>query len=332
MIKEFGVLPDGTAVQEVTLKKGSLEASVLTLGAIIRDLRVDGESVVLGFEDLQSYLNHSSYFGVVAGRCANRTAGGKMTIDGVEYQLDRNERGRNHLHGGSQGFSTRVWEIEQSDKASVLLKLISEDGDMGYPGRVEALVRYSLTGSGALRVKYTATTDKTTPVNMTQHSYFNLGGGSTILDHTLEIAAETYLPVDELLIPTGEIRKVEWTPYDFRNGRKIRRKPGEEDVVYDHNFCLADAPRETPEFAAALEDSNGERRMEVWTTEPGLQFYDAARLAVPVPGLDGKQYGHHAGLCLETQRWPDSVNRSGFTKVLLQPGETYSHVTEYRFS
>ncbi|MDN3721785.1 aldose epimerase family protein [Roseibium salinum] len=212
------------------------------------------------------------------------------------------------------------------------MKLISEDGDMGYPGRVEALVRYSLTGSGALRVKYTATTDKTTPVNMTQHSYFNLGGGSTILDHTLEIAAETYLPVDELLIPTGEIRKVEWTPYDFRNGRKIRRKPGEEDVVYDHNFCLADAPRETPEFAAALEDSNGERRMEVWTTEPGLQFYDAARLAVPVPGLDGKQYGHHAGLCLETQRWPDSVNRSGFTKVLLQPGETYSHVTEYRFS
>ncbi len=332
MIREFGNLPDGTAVQEITLKKGGLEASILTLGAIIRDLKVDGQTVVLGFGDLQSYLEHSAYFGVIAGRCANRIAGGKLSIDGVDYQLDRNEHGQNHLHGGSKGFFSRVWQIEQSDKASVLLKLVSEDGDMGYPGRVEVLARYTLTGTGALRLKITATTDKTTPVNLTQHSYFNLDGNDTILDHTLEIAADAYLPVDDMLIPTGEIRKVAWTPYDFQDGRKLRRKPGEEDVIYDHNFCLSDAPRETVEFAAALESAGGDRRMEVWTTEPGLQLYDAGQLKTSAPGLGGKEYGCHAGLCLEAQRWPDSVNRPGFTSVLLQPAETYSHVTEFRFS
>ncbi len=332
MIRDFGLLPDGTAVGEITLKKGALEASVLTLGAIIRDLKFDGKSVVLGFEDLQSYLDHNAYFGAVAGRCANRIAGGRMTIDGVSYELDRNESGLTHLHGGKGGFADRVWTIEQNDKASVLLKLVSEDGDMGYPGRVEALVRYTLTGTGALRIKFSATTDKATPVNLTQHSYFNLDGSPDVLDHTVEIAAETYLPVDEHLIPTGEIRNVAWTPYDFRNGRKLRRKAGEENIVFDHNFCLADAPREVVEFAAAVEDASGERRMEVWTTEPGLQLYDAAKLSGPVQGLEGKVYGAHAGLCLEAQRWPDSINRDGFTPVLLQPGETYSHVTEYRFS
>lgn len=332
MIKEFGVLPDGTAVREITLKKGPLEASVLTLGAIIRDLKVDGQSVVLGFEDLQSYLDHSQYYGAVAGRCANRIAGGRMTIDGVEHQLDINEKGRHHLHGGSKGFAWRVWDLEQSDKASVLMKLVSEDGDMGYPGRVEALLRYTLTGTGALRLKITATTDRTTPVNLTQHSYFNLDGSASILDHTLEIAADSYLPVDADLIPTGEIRKAAWTPYDFQDGRKLRRKPGEEDVIYDHNFCLSDAARDTVAFAAALEDSAGERRMEVWTTEPGLQLFDAAGQNCPVPGLGGAHYGPHAGLCLEAQRWPDSVNQDGFTGVLLQPSETYSHVTEFRFS
>lgn len=332
MIKEFGVLPDGTAVQEITLRKGALEASVLTLGAIIRDLKVDGQSVVLGFEDLRSYLDHSPYFGAVAGRCANRIAGARMTIDGQEHQLDVNERERHHLHGGEGGFARRVWQLEQSDKASVLLKLVSEDGDMGYPGRLEVLLRYTLTGTGALRMKVTATTDKATPVNLTQHSYFNLDGSPTILDHTLEIAADTYLPVDDHLIPTGEVRKVAWTPYDFQEGRKLRRKAGEETVVYDHNFCLDTAPRETPEFAAALEDAAGDRRMEVWTTEPGLQLFDSGVIDVPVPGLEGKRYGPHAGLCLEAQRWPNSVNQPGFTGVLLRPSETYSHVTEFRFS
>ena len=332
MIKEFGALPDGTVVHEVTLKKGDLEASVLTLGATIRDLKVGGQSVVLGFDDLEGYLEHSPYCGVIAGRCANRISGGKMTIDGVEHQLVLGEGEVHQLHGGPQGFAKRVWQIEQNDKASVLLKLVSEDGDMGFPGTVETLARYTLTGSGALRLKISATTDKTTPVNLTQHSYFNLDGSDTILDHTLEIAAETYLPVDADLIPTGEIRNVAWTPYDFRAGKKVRRKPGEEDVVYDHNFCLSDAHRDAVAFAAALEDKDGNRRMEVWTTEPGVQFYDAGKLDVAVPGLGGKTYGAHAGLCLEAQRWPDSVNQDNFTSVLLKPSETYSHVTEFRFS
>ncbi|WP_422019512.1 aldose epimerase family protein [Roseibium sp.] len=331
MIQEFGVLPDGTPVEEITLKKGELEASVLTFGAIIRDLKFAGQAVVLGFDNLQDYLDHSPYFGAIVGRCANRIANGKLEIDGHAYQLDQNDNGH-HLHGGPQGFSRRNWQIEQSDKASVLLKLVSEDGDMGYPGRVEVLVRYTLTGAGAVRVKMSATTDQTTPVNLAQHSYFNLDGSDTILDHQLEIAAETYVPVNDHLIPTGEIRSVAWTPYDFQDGRRLRRRSGEESVIYDHSFCLSDAPRDAVEFAAALEDKSGDRRMEVWTTEPGLQLYDGGKIDVPVPGLAGKNYGAHAGLCLEAQRWPDSVNQKTFTDVLLRPGDSYNQVTEFRFS
>ncbi|WP_417688050.1 aldose epimerase family protein [Roseibium sp.] len=332
MVREFGRLADGTLVEEVTLKKGALEAKVLTYGAVIRDLKFNGKSVVLGFEDLQSYVDHSPDFGSVPGRCANRIKNARCTIEGTEYQLGANVDGKHHLHGGATGFGRRVWSLEQHDKASVLLKYVSADGEEGYPGRVEALCRYTLTGSGALRVKLTATTDKTTIVNLTQHSYFNLDGSDTILDHTLEIAADTYLPMSEEFLPTGEIRKVEWTPHDFRDGRRLRRKPGEEGVIFDHNFCLADAPRDEVAFAAALEDKNGDCRMEVWTTEPGVQLYDGYKIDVPVPGLDGTRYGAHAGLCLETQRWPDSVNNRNFTDVLLQPGETYTHVTEFRFA
>ncbi|WP_420412265.1 aldose epimerase family protein [Roseibium sp.] len=331
MIQDFGTLPDGSRVEEITLKKGGLEASILSYGAIVRDLKVNGRSVVLGFERLQDYLDYSPYFGAVVGRCANRIANGRMVLGGQEYQLDQNDSGH-HLHGGSAGFSNRLWQIEQSDKASVLLKLISEDGDMGYPGTVEVLVRYTLTGSGALRVKMSATTDQLTPVNLTQHSYFNLDGSDTILDHQLEIAAETYLPVNSDLIPNGEVRNVAWTPYDFQDGRRLRRRSGEQDVIFDHNFCLADRPREKVEFAAALEDAAGDMRMEVWTTEPGLQLYDGGKLDVPVSGLAGRDYGAHAGVCLETQRWPDSVNHKEFTDVLLQPSENYNHVTEFRFS
>ena len=332
MIQEFGTLPDGTIVREVTLKKGTLEASILTYGAIIRDLKVDGQSVVLGFDSLQKYLDNPQYFGAVVGRCANRIANGRMTIDGTAYQLNRNENDTNQLHGGSIGFFGRVWDIEQSDKASVLLKLVSEDGDMGYPGTVEVLLRYTLTGSGALRLKISATTDKATPINLSQHSYFNLDGGPDILGHTVEIAAEQYLPVNDGMIPTGEIRQVAWTPYDFRDGRKVRRKAGEEGVIFDHNFCLAEVQRDAPEFAAAVEDSSGERRMEIWTTEPGLQFYDAPGLDVRDLGNGGCQYGPHAGLCLETQGWPDAVNQPAFPNVVISPDQKYSQITEFRFS
>lgn len=331
MVRDFGTLPDGTVVQEVTLKKGPLEASVLTLGAIIRDLKFNGHSVVLGFEDLQSYLDHSPCFGAVPGRCANRISGACFTLDGTEYKLTANENG-NQLHGGAGGFANRVWSLERHDKGSVLLKYVSEDGEEGYPGRVEALVRYTLTGAGALRVKMTATTDRPTIVNLTQHSYFNLDGSPDVLGHSVEIAAESFLPVDENGLPTGEIRKAAWTPHDFQNGRKLKRKAGEEEVIFDHNFCLADAPRPAVEFAAALEDPAGDCRMELWTTEPGVQLYDGYKLDVPVPGLDGRTYGTCAGVCLEPQRWPDSPNHENFTDAVLRPGETYTHISEFRFS
>ncbi|MBO6754889.1 MAG: galactose mutarotase [Roseibium sp.] len=329
MIRDFGMLEDGTPVQEVSLKKGPLEAKILTLGAVIRDLTFNGRSVVLGFDDLESYIKHSPYFGAVVGRCANRIADGRFALDGKQIQLDRNENGQHHLHGGRGGFSSRNWSLEQHDKASVLLKHVSADGEEGYPGKVEALVRYTLTGAGALRVKMTATATDPTPVSLAQHSYFNLDGSQTIADHLLEIAAERYLPVGDDLIPTGEIRNVAWTPYDFRDGRKIGAGGG---IVYDINYCLNEAPLEAVAFAAALEDSAGDLRMEVWTTEPGLQFYDGSHINCPVPGLNGRIYGPRAGLCLEAQRWPDSVNHTQFPNVVLRPGETYTQITEFRFS
>jgi len=329
MITQFGHLPDGRAVDEISLKKGPLEASILTYGALIRDLRFNGRRVVLGFDRLEDYLAHSPYFGAIVGRCANRIAHGRFTLDGEEIQLAVNETAGHHLHGGPDGFSQRLWSLEQQDKGSALLKLVSQDGEEGYPGRVEVLVRYTLTGAGALRIKMTASADRPTPVNLSTHSYFNLSGERNILNHGLEIAADHYLPVDDTKIPTGEMRKVAWTPFDFAEGRRIGAAGGQD---YDHNFCLADGPREAPEFAAALEDPDGDCRMEVWTTEPGLQLYDGAGISCPVPGLDGREYGPKAGLCLEPQRWPDAPNHPSFPSAILRPGETYTHVTEYRFS
>ncbi|GGB57448.1 aldose 1-epimerase [Roseibium aquae] len=329
MITDFGSLPDGRAVQEITLKKGGLEAGILTYGAAVRDLRFNGHRTVLGFDQLDGYLVTPTFFGAIVGRCANRIAHGRFELDGRVVELGVNEPTGHHLHGGTGGFSQRLWTLEQHDKSSVLLKLVSKDGEEGYPGQVDVLVRYSLTGAGALRVKMTATTDRPTAVNLSTHCYFNLSGEETISNHRLEIAADSYLPVDGDKIPTGEIRKVAWTPFDFQDGRPIAAGGGPD---YDHNYCLAGEPRDTPEFAAALEDPAGDCRMEVWTTEPGLQFYDGAGIHCPVPGLDGRSYGPKAGLCLEPQRWPDAPNRPSFPSAILRPGETYTHLTEYRFS
>ena len=328
----FGNLADGTAVHEVNLKKGRLEAWIITYGAVVRDLQVDGKSVVLGFDNLEDYLNHSPYFGAVVGRCANRISYGKFKLDGQDIQLSKNLQDKHHLHGGFKGLGKSVWELEQFDENSVLLKLVSPDGDEGYPGKVTTYCRYTLTGSGALRVKLTATTDKPTIVNLTQHSYFNLDDSPDINDHNVEIAAGQYLPVNEDFIPSGEIRNVEWTPYDFQSGRKIRRSSGEEDVIFDNNFCLSQKLRDKPEFAAAVYGADGDTNMEVWTTEPGVQLYDGYKINVSVPGLHGKKYGARAGLCLEPQRWPDSPNHDNFAGAVLRPEETYTHISEFRFS
>ena len=330
--EKFGSLPDGTTVLEVKLKKSRLEAWILNYGAIIRDLQLDGKSVVLGFDNLASYLHHSPYFGAIVGRYANRINHGKFSLEGQEIQLSTNFQERHHLHGGYRGFGEKVWELEQYDESSVMLKLVSPDGEEGYPGNVTAFCRYTLTGTGALRIKLTATTDQPTIVNLTQHSYFNLDNSTDIKNHNVEISARKYLPVNGDFIPTGEIRNVEWTPYDFQRGRKIRRKPTENDIIFDNNFCLADSPREKPEFAASVTGSQSDTTLELWTTEPGLQLYDGYKLAVKVPGLNGKTYGTRAGLCLEPQRWPDSPNHPEFAGAILRPDETYTHISEFRFS
>jgi len=331
-IRAFGTLDDGTPVQEFTISAGNLEAKVLNYGAVVRDLRVSGRPVVLGLERLEDYLQHSPYFGAIAGRYANRIAHGRFSLDGHQYQLSLNQKNRHHLHGGFRGFSRRVWQLVELHDDAVLLAITAKNGDEGYPGRVEVTCRYRLTPSGALQVGLQGTTDTPTLLNLAHHSYFNLDDADDVLDHRLQIAAERYIPVDAEAIPTGEIAAVTGTPFDFRNMRPIRWSD-DDRVHYDHNFCIGPtiAPSEEQRFAAALEGPVSGLRMEVWTTEPGLQFYDGYMLDVPVPGLEGRRYGVSAGLCLEPQRWPDSPNHVDFTNAVLRPGETYRQITEYRF-
>lgn len=330
-ISRFGALDDGTEIQLCRLRAGELEAEILTWGAVVRRLRFAGRDMVLGLETLDDYIAHSPHMGAIVGRHANRIRAGRFTLDGTGYQLACNENGLTHLHGGTLDFGKRAWRLAGHDETSVTLSRISPDGEEGYPGTAEVSCRYSLDPEGALVVELEARSDAPTLMNLAHHGYFNLGGGADVLDHVVEIAADRFLPVDGTLVPTGEIRRVDWTPHDFREGRSVRRRPGEEKVIFDHNFCLADAPRSAPEFAAAVEVQEGVR-MEVWTTEPGIQFYDGAGLNVPVSGLEGQHYGPHAGLCLEPQRWPDSPNQPDFAGAVLRPGETYRQRSEYRFS
>lgn len=332
--RRFGTLADGTPVEAATIAAGSLTADLLSWGAALRDLRLDGvpHPLVLGFEDLASYVAHSPYFGAVVGRYANRIAAGRLTIGGANYELDRNEGGRHHLHGGFASFARRPWTLREAAADSVLFTLVSEDGDGGYPGRVAVSCRYAAEPPATWRLTLTAAADRPTVVNLAQHSYFNLEGGDSVLRHVLRIAAEAYLPVDEFGIPTGPPEAVAGSRFDFRAPRPVHATGASASAVYDHNFVLAAARRREPAFAARLEGGDGAVAMDVWTTEPGLQFYDGWKLAVPVPGLGGRRYGAHAGLCLEPQIWPDAPNRRDFPSPLLLPGETYRQVTELRFT
>jgi aldose 1-epimerase len=233
------------------------------------------------------------------------------------------------LHGGAHGFSKRPWSVVTCDSRSVTLALVSEDGDMGFPGRVIATCTYVLLEPATLHIAYTATTEKATPINLAHHSYFNLDGEPDILDHHLLIAADFYTPTDEDLIPTGEILSVAGGPYDFRIDRPIRFDTPAGPFRYDTNFVLRSANL-LGHAATAWSPKSGVT-METWTTEPGLQFYDSAKLAPPVPGLGGVRYGANAGFCLEAQRFPDSVNKPHFPSTILRPGEVYRQTTEYRF-
>ncbi|HRK24487.1 MAG TPA: aldose epimerase family protein [Beijerinckiaceae bacterium] len=339
--RNFGTF-EGRPVDEVMITSEGAEARIIEYGAVLRDLivpRADGgrQRVVLGLNSLRDYELHSPHFGAIAGRYANRIGGGTFRLDGWDYQIPKNQAGKHALHGGGQGFGKRPWTILAHDASSVTLGLVSSDGDAGFPGTLTAACRYVLKGP-TLRVELTAFTDKPTICNLTNHSYFKLDDGLDVLDHDLQIRANLYTPIDEDLIPDGTLAPVSGTPFDFRRPRPIlmMRDDGER-AWYDHNWVLRRDPLEADEsgldlaLAARLSSQRSKMQMEVWTTEPCLQFYDAERLNLPVPGLDGAMYGAHAGLCLETQHAPDSPNLPHMPSTVLRPGELYRHVTEFRF-
>lgn len=319
--------------EAIRIGAGGLSADVISLGATLAGLIVPGRdgpvNVVLGFEDAGSYATHGAFFGAVVGRCANRIAWGRARIGGRDYQLDLNENGHTHLHGGAGGFWSRGWTVERRMPDSVLLSLVSPDGDQGYPGVVRASCLYRAEPD-RLAIELEACTDRETLVNLAAHPYFNLDGDGDALDHRLCIAADAFTPVDGDNIPTGEIRAVAGSRFDFRALRPIRRE-GEPYEGYDHNFVLARQPRREPVFAARLEAARSGLAMEVWTTEPGLQFYDGGNLPVREKLRGGAQSVRHGGLCLEAQRFPDAVHHPGFADAVLRPGETCRQITEYRF-
>jgi aldose 1-epimerase len=339
----FGSTKDGEAVQLFTLKnkKGAV-AKITNYGGIVTELHVPDKNgkmgdVVLGFKDLDGYLAGHPYFGALIGRYGNRIANGKFTLDGKEYTLAVNNP-PNALHGGIKGFDKVVWTAEPMGGNKLKLNYVSKDGEEGYPGTLNATVVYTLTDDDELKLDYTATTDKPTVVNLTNHSYFNLAGenAGTIHDHWIMINADRYTPVDATLIPTGELAKVEGTPFDFRKphaiGERIEQTGG-KPVGYDHNFVLnrPDGDKRSMLAARVKEPTSG-RVMEVWTTEPGVQFYTGNFLDEKQIGKQGRPYAFRNGLCLETQHFPDSPNKPKFPSTVLRPGETYKTSTIYKFT
>lgn len=340
----FGSI-DRQPIYEVTISsRGGMRAQIITWGAIVRDLLAPlpgggQQRLVLGLNSIEDYLQHSPHFGCIVGRFANRIAQGRFTLNGETAQLPLNDRGKHSMHGGGAGFGRRVWHLASFDAISATLTLVSPDGEAGYPGAVSVTCTYRMLEPATLRIELGATCDMPTPVNLSQHSYFNLDGSPDILDHALQIAADFYTPTDSEDIPTGEVRAVQDTAYDFRQPRPVRRMDASGDRVrYDMNFALqrteqqlAGAGGQCIARAATLASSRNGAALDIWTTEPGLQFYDGFKLNVPVAGLGGSYYRANAGLCLEPQRFPDSPNRSHFPDAILRPGSIYRHLTEYRF-
>jgi aldose 1-epimerase len=326
---------EGAPVFEATIaSKAGATAKILTWGAVLRDLVVPlgqgKQRVTLGLNSVEDYVAHSPHFGAVPGRFANRIANGRFTLDGVAHNLARKSGEKHTLHGGPDGFGRRVWKLGPVDASSATLELESPDGDQGFPGALRAVCVYRLLEPATLRIELTATCARPTIANLTQHAYYNLDGSSDVRDHEVGILSDFYTPADDELIPTGEIRAVAGTPFDFRQPRSIRNPSGQ---LYDVNFVAARSPDATglAPIARVRSPANG-LTMELHSSEPGVQFYDAAALVCAAPGLDGARYGAHSGLCLEPQRFPDSPNRRHFTACRLDPGETYRHVSEFRFA
>lgn len=341
--RPYGTTADGTAVDEYTLTAGPYSAKIITYGAAISELIVPDRhgkptDVVLGFDDMAGWQSKGNpYFGCIVGRVANRVGNARFTLDGKEYKLAANN-GPHSLHGGIRGFDKVVWKVEHGVRrlpAEITLTYRSPDGEEGYPGNLTAHVTYRLSANGTLSIEYSAMTDKATPVNLTNHSYFNLNGaktGSTVLDHSLMLAASRYSPGDDTLIPTGQIAPVDGTPLDFTKptpiGERIKQIKA-TPVGYDHNFVLEGAGTRRYQ-GEAISPKTG-ISMQFTTTEPAVQLYTGNFLDGTVKGKGGTTYPQYGGFCLEAQHYPDSINKPQFPSIVLKPGETYKQTTTYQF-
>jgi aldose 1-epimerase len=336
----FGHTPEGTPVNLYSLKDGKIEVGIMTYGGIVVSLRVPDrngklEDVVLGCDSVEKYVTQTAHFGGIVGRYANRIAHGTFQLDGNTYHIPKND-GDNALHGGTISFDKVVWEAKQIPDG-VDLTHVSKDGDQGFPGTLTAHVRYTVSG-GALRIEYSATTDKDTVLNLTNHSYFNLKGqgNGDVLETVLEIDASRMTPVDATLIPTGELKSVEGTPFDFRKPHAIGERINSEDPQlslghgYDHNFVLDHPEDKLSEAAEAYEPTSG-RTLKVLTTEPGVQLYTGNFLDGSITGKEGRVYKARYAFCLETQHFPDSPNHPKFPSTELKPGQKFHSVTVYEF-
>lgn len=346
----FGETPDGKKISLFTMRGGGgMEVTITNYGATVTTLKVADKDkkpgdVVLGFETGEPYASgkNKAYLGAVVGRYGNRIAGGKFTIDGKEYSVPTNDDPRpNALHGGPVGFNAKVWDMKsfavKNGTPTIELHYLSVDGEMGFPGNLDTTVRYSVTKDNSLRIDYMATTDKPTVLNLTNHTYFNLAGpGHSVLDHTITIDAERYTPVDSNLIPTGELAPVARTPFDFRKAMRIGQHIDDDNQQlkygggYDHNFVL-NSPGKLKRVAVRVEEASSGRVMEVFTDQPGVQFYTGNFLDGSLSGIGGA-FEKRSALCLETQHFPDSPNHPKFPTTLLRPGQKYQTTTIYKFS
>jgi len=343
----FGVTKNGESIDKYVLRnKNGIEVSVINFGGIITSIMVPDkdslfEDVVLGFDSLPDYEKENPFFGALIGRFGNRIAKGQFTLDGKKYKLAINND-PNHLHGGPTGYFKVIWNIEETPSTegkAVKLSYLSKDMEEGYPGNLQVEVTYTLTDSNELKIDYKATTDKKTVVNLTQHSYFNLSGNikRDILNHVLTLHADGFLPVDKTLIPTGEIKPVSGTPFDFTKPRRIGEHINDNDEQltfgkgYDHCWVL-NTGTDSLSLAAKLSDPESGRIMEVYTNEPGIQFYSGNFLDGTLTGKNNTPYKHRTGLCLETQHFPDSPNQPKFPSVELKPGDVYQSQTVFKFS